>query len=211
MPPVRPHRRPRQTLADLVDLDDVESAVDGLLDMPEQDFDNAVTVYLRGDRRGMEAMRHPDLIERLYESLTRLRDERRHRYRESGAEHHPQLRGELQAIEIERREIRPVAEHERRLRLADEASERAARRARREESKLERALELRRQLEEAQRSSPRKRAMQRLTEKYPREFLTLVREEQEKDAREHTQLDGEGAADPPGPTAPSIPTQAARS
>jgi hypothetical protein len=219
MAQVRPRHRP--SLSDLVDVDEVETAVDALLEMPEREFDDAVLLYLRGDRQGMEAMRHPDVVERLNDALSRIAT----RYRgqldrvkarvargdlPTMSREERFLRGMLRGIDVEHGEIRPLVTHERALRFADERTDAAIERAKRQEARLEHALELRRQLEEVQRSSPRKRAMQRLTEKYPREFLALVREEKEKDAREHARLDGEGAADPPGPTAPSIPTQAAR-
>jgi hypothetical protein len=71
-PECAPYRRRRKSLADLIDLSDLDTPSEDLLDMNEQEFTRAVLYYLEGDRLGMDAMRDPDVIERTYDTIDRL-------------------------------------------------------------------------------------------------------------------------------------------
>jgi hypothetical protein len=65
-------------LSDVIPLDDVDAAVDRLLDMDEAEFDRTVLLWLLGGREGAEIMREPDIIERTFDALNRLRDRVEH-------------------------------------------------------------------------------------------------------------------------------------
>jgi hypothetical protein len=62
------------TLADVIPLDDVDTAVDRLLDMDEAEFDKTIVLWLLGGRAGAEIMRDDEIVERTFDSLSRLRD-----------------------------------------------------------------------------------------------------------------------------------------
>jgi septal ring factor EnvC (AmiA/AmiB activator) len=212
-------RSHRHTLADELDLDDVDGSLDVLDELLERDYDDYVLLYLTGDRRGMEIMRNPYNVERLYDSLNRLRDEYRRRYAEAADDHErARLASLRRAIDTERREIAAEAKLEREERRTEQAAEREIKALSGVNDRLERARakqeELRRQIEAAQAATPRALAARELQKIHEREYLALVRKykrlAEQAGTGERARIDGGGAADPPGSTAPPVPKQMLR-
>jgi hypothetical protein len=183
-------------LGDMVDINDHDAAIDALLDMLEQEFDSAVEAYLAGARRGMEVIRDPDLIERLWESLRRL-EGRYGRTVGQSAQPDREARTMLRAIRTEQQEIRADFLAEREDRIASERTERAAQRAERQAGRLQRALELREQLDQRQRPTIQSLATKWLIEAHQPEFIALKRR-----ARKHlAEQERQEAATPEGTAA----------
>lgn len=210
-------RRPRRlTLADKLNLDDVDGSLDALDDLPEQEFDEYVLLYLRGDRQGSEVMRHPDNVERLYDSLTRLRDQYRRQYATAPDADKDRLGAMRRAIDIERRDVAPEAKRERDIRRQEQAVEVLVKVNARLERAARRQEELRARIDAAQRKSLSAQAADVLISRHQREFVAIKREL--KDARDagreaaggQAPSNGGGAADPNGSTAPHLPRQAVR-
>lgn len=219
MAQARTHAR-RKSLADLIDLADLDTAVNDLLDMNEHEFTRAVRYYLEGDRFGMDAMRDPDVIERTYDTIDRLLRQYRRAYREATEPQRPPLAQMIESLDIERKAIKTEALAERAARIQETQGERDAEYAERTAARLERAAERQRaareELDRAQRKGIDARALEVLKKNHLAEFLAIRRGLKEQDAAdaatERTREDGAGAADPPGggSTAPGVPVQAAR-
>lgn len=214
-------RRPRRpSLADKLKLDDIDGSLDILDALTEREYDEYVLLYLRGDRRGMEVMRDPDNVERLWDALNRLRAEYRHRYTDAQGDERLHTAAMIRAIETERREIAPEARKEREVRQREQAAEREVEVLSGVSARLERARakieEQRRQIEAAQAKTPRARASEELIRRHTPEYLAILREIRRRDAEagtgEQARENGGGAADPPagGSTTPVVPMQAAR-
>jgi hypothetical protein len=211
-------RARRRSLADILDITDLDSAVEDLLDMNEQEFTRAVLLYLEGDRLGMDVMRDPYVIERTFDTIDRLLRQNRRRWSEG--EHSDALSRLIESLDTERKAIREEATVARQDRIREQQAERTAAYAERAADRLARAAAkqkaAREELERAQRKSADARALERLKKDHLAEFLAIRREIKAQDAREaaaaaQTREDGAGAADPPmGATAPAVPAQAAR-
>lgn len=208
MPRVR-----RGSLADIIDITDLDSAVYDLLAMSEQEFTRAALLYLEGDRLGSEVMRDPDVIERTFDTIDRLL--RRNRRHWQDGDHSPELARLIESLDVERKTIRDEALRARQARVREQEGERAVEYTSRVNARLERALAqqraLRAEIERTQSRTPTARALERLRKAHESEFLRYKREEREKDAEaERTRENGAGAADPPErSTAPAVPAQAA--
>lgn len=207
-----PVRARRGSLVDMINLDDLDAAVDDLLDMNEQEFTRAVLLYLEGDRLGRDAMRDPEVIERTYDTIDSLLHSNRRRWQDG--DNTRTLSRLIESLDVERKAIRAEALAAREARVREQQGEHEVAYAARVNARLERALDkqraLRAQIEQAQRKGIDARALAELKKRHLREFLDIKRDLKRQDAAEAAQR--EGAADPAGEsTAPSVPNQAARS
>lgn len=203
----------RGSLADIIDISDLDAAVNDLLAMNEQEFTRAVLLYLEGDRLGLEVMRDPDVIERTFDTIDRLLHRNRRRWQDGDRD--PELSRLIESLDVERKAIRDEAVKARQARIREQEGKRAVEYHSRVNARLERALAqqraLRTEIERVQSRTPTARALERLKQAHLAEFLGYKREEREKDAEaERTRENGAGAADPPErSTAPAVSTQAA--
>jgi hypothetical protein len=142
---------------------DEDDAIDVLLDMDGQQFSRAVRAYLRGDRREMDLLRHPDVVLRLDGVLSRIVAS--HRAGDA-----------FRAVAArERTEIIPLVAAER----AD-AALRAARakecRAIAEQARAEAHIARLRDIRAAETPSLEQRALKALRDRHVAEFIQIKRE-----------------------------------
>lgn len=205
----------QRSLADLIDLTNLDRAVKRLLRMSEEEFAHAVLLYIEGDLLGMDAMRDPDVIERTSEMVERLLRQQRRRWK--SGDRSPDLARTIETLDHERKTIRGEARVEREARIRLQEGEHRAEYEERVASRLERAVTRQRaareELDQVQRKGIDARALEELKRRNLPQFLAIKREIKRKDDEggEQARENGAGAADPPkGSTAPAVPTQAVR-